>query len=106
MKCKKCGKYIKFVKCHIFSRYGDDDYLKIPIKHPKGSCYYIQAPMDCTMFEFDNYDEFTDHISCPECDEFPFRKGTSINVYEYADVVFGQEENYMLNGEREVAEDE
>lgn len=101
MKCKKCGNYISFVKCHCFTREGADDFVPVSIKHPRGSCYYIQAPMYCTMFEFDNYDEFQEHIYCPKCNQFPFEEGTSINIYEYADVVFGQEEKNTLNGEKE-----
>lgn len=101
MKCKKCGKYIKHVNCHCFTREGADDYERIPIMHPRGSCYYIRVPTYCTMFEFDNYEEFVDHISCPECNQFSFEEGTSINTYEYADVVFGQEEKFTFNGEKE-----
>lgn len=100
MKCKKCGNYIRTVNCHCFTREGADTYISIPIMHPRGSCYYIQAPICCTMFEFDNYSEFMECITCPKCDQFPFEEGTSINIYEFANVVFGQEiEKNVLNGE-------
>lgn len=104
MKCKKCGNYIHELKCHVFTRDGADDDILIPIIHhkEKGSCYYIQAPLYCTMFEFDNYSEFSECITCPKCDKFPFEDGTSINTYDFSNVVFGQEiEKYILNGDKE-----
>ena len=104
MKCKSCGKYIKYVNCHHFAYDGSDSFHKAKINKAKekGTCYSISAPKTCTMFEFEySYDEFIENIECPECGKFPFKKDCSINTYEFADVVFGQEKDRTYNSEIE-----
>jgi hypothetical protein len=100
MKCKRCGNYIKTVKCHVFTYDGSDDYINVPILKPKvkGTCYYLRGiPKNLTMFEFEEYyEEFKSNISCPKCGNYPFKE-ESINIVECADVIFGVSKEKEIN---------
>jgi hypothetical protein len=83
----------------MFTYDGQDDYVEAKINKPKikGACSFISVPKKLTMFHFDNYGEFSDNISCPICDKFPFEG--SIETHEFAHVVFGVSEEKTLNGD-------
>ena len=48
----------------------------------------MNLDLNSTLLEFtDYYEEFIDCISCPICNEYPFKDG-SIAVHKYVDLVF------------------
>ncbi|WP_270219336.1 hypothetical protein [Lactococcus garvieae] len=102
MKCRNCSKEIKKVKCHFFGVAANpetlgavetEEYYEAEIQGGGESAYWINVPTNITALEFtDSIPDLVDSISCPECDEFPF-KNNAVELYnETVDMVFMGEE--------------
>ena len=102
MKCEKCNKEIEYVNCHYFTQqfhpvslgaYEEEKYYQAEIKGGREEDYYINVPTFITALEFtESIPDLVDSISCPECDEFPF-KNNAVELYnETVDMVFMGEE--------------
>lgn len=85
MICENCGKETNVLAFDIFDKYGNDEYLTLPIYECPENAVYADLPLSWTGVDM-SMEEQIDAIQCPYCQKFPF-KLPEVQTYNIVRVV-------------------